>query len=89
MDWIELAEDRDRWRAAVNTVMNVQFPYDGVNLLTSWGTVSLSRRTLLRGVSGCVTVTNTGIGNPLKHPFLSECYVNFMLIGSAVQEPNG
>jgi hypothetical protein len=26
MDWIDLAKDRDKWRARVNTVMNLQFP---------------------------------------------------------------
>jgi len=26
MDWIDLAEDRDRWRAIVNTVMNIPIP---------------------------------------------------------------
>ena len=26
MDWIELAQDRDRWQALVNVVMNLQVP---------------------------------------------------------------
>jgi hypothetical protein len=26
MDWIEVAQDRDRWQALVNVVMNLQVP---------------------------------------------------------------
>jgi hypothetical protein len=26
MDWIHMAQDRDRWRALVNVVMNLQVP---------------------------------------------------------------
>ena len=51
VDWIGLAQDRDRWRTLVSTVMNVRVPWNAGNFLTSCKPVSFSRRTLHRGVS--------------------------------------
>ena len=35
VDWIHQAQDRNKWHAVVNTVMNLQVPYDCVKFLSS------------------------------------------------------
>ena len=50
-DWMELAQDRDRWRSLVRTVMNIRVPKMRRISSLAVEPVSFSRRTLLHGVS--------------------------------------
>jgi hypothetical protein len=43
------------WRDLVNAVMTLQAPQIAGNFLTRWGTVGFSRRTLIHGVSECIS----------------------------------
>ena len=57
MDWIGLAQDTDRWWTLVSAVMNLRFPWNAGNFLTSCKPVSFSRRTLHHGVSKYTVVS--------------------------------
>jgi hypothetical protein len=35
IDWIDVAQDKNRWRAVVKAVMNFQFPQNAESFLTS------------------------------------------------------
>jgi hypothetical protein len=48
MVWIELAQDRDRWRDLVKTVMNLRVPCNAGKFLSGCTTGSFSGRAQLR-----------------------------------------
>jgi len=51
VDWIDLAKGRNSWRDVVKTVTDLRVEQSAGNFLTSWATVSFSRRTSRPGVS--------------------------------------
>ena len=50
MDWIDLAQDRDRWWTLVGGIMNLRVPLNVGNFLTNLKPASFSERNMLHEV---------------------------------------
>jgi hypothetical protein len=75
-EWMELAQDRDRWRALVSTVKNHKKQKTrGISWLAA-EPVSFSRRTLLHGVSKCHPVTCRSLAVYLFRK-LRDIFINY------------
>jgi hypothetical protein len=51
MDWTALAQNRDKWRALENTIMNLRVPHDVGKFLSGYTAGTISRRAQLHEVS--------------------------------------
>jgi hypothetical protein len=80
-NWIDLAQNRDRWREFVNAVMNLRLIWNAWSFLTNWGPVNFSRRTLsplsyLGSEIWCDTRTKQNSTDRFSAAFMLDFYQN-------------
>ena len=92
IDYTDLAEDRDRWWAFVNAIMNLRIPLNAGNFLSSCWSVSYSGTTLLHGVSSRYSVGHQSLrswskwvlvfptGKPLRHGVQCRRFVELLCL---------
>jgi hypothetical protein len=69
MDWIDLAHDRDQWRALVNTVMNLRVLQKAGKFLSGCTIGSFSRRAqLLNPMKSYLNAYSVDSGIRFKSP---------------------
>jgi hypothetical protein len=73
MDWIGLAQDRDRWRTLVSEVMNLGVPWNAGNFLTSCKPISCSSCTLHRAVSKYIIISIIHKSQQFKRSGYTTC----------------
>jgi hypothetical protein len=47
--------DRDTWKACVSVVTNFRISLSAENVLTSWGSLSFSKRVIIHGVNWLIS----------------------------------
>jgi hypothetical protein len=78
VDWISLVQSRDKWWAVVSRVMNIWVVLNVWEFLTSWATVSFSRRTVSH-------VGSYGLSNVFLSVSVTSCQMTGPLLGKELE----